>query len=85
MTNFAIKYSSGHITAEQMASALKALPEVLLDLFGECTFTVYYGFGTNLYFQLLYIPMSVSTSVLPFSLKTQLIKESLFQVNPTCT
>lgn len=69
MTNFSSKYSSDCLTAEQMASAFRALPEVLADLFGECTFTVWYGHGANLHHSLLYIPMSVSTSVLPFFLE----------------
>ena len=66
MPNFAAKYSSEYLTPDQMASALTALPTVLLELFGECTFTAYYGWGANLHSDLCYVPMRVQTSVMPY-------------------
>ena len=66
MPNFSAKYSSEHLTADQMASALTALPTVLLELFGECKFTAFYGCGANLHGNLLYVPMGVQTSVMPW-------------------
>ena len=65
MPNLAAKYSSEYLTADQMDSALRALPTVLRELIRECTFTVCYGFGTNLHSALLYVPMGVQTMVMP--------------------
>ena len=66
MPNFAAKHSSEYLTTDQMDAALKALPTVLVELFGECTFTICYGWAANLHSDLLYVPMRVQTSVLPY-------------------
>ena len=65
MPNLAAKFSSEYLTAEQMAASLRSLPAVLRELFGECTFTLYYGWGAHLHTALYYAPMGVETSVLP--------------------
>lgn len=69
MPNFAAKYSSEVLTAERMRTALAQLPSILIRLFGQCAIKVCYGFGTNLHGDLLYIPMGVSTEVLPYFLE----------------
>jgi len=61
MPNAAAKYSSEYLTADQMASALKQLPAVLLGIFGECWFTTYYGWATNIHEDLQYKTMRVRT------------------------
>jgi hypothetical protein len=66
MPNFAAKYSSDYLAADQMAAALSALPAVLHHLFGECTLTAYYGWGANLHNALCYVPMNVQTDAMPF-------------------
>ena len=42
-----------------MLAALRAIPTVLAEIFGDCTFTAYYGCGAHLHAALLYIPMAV--------------------------
>jgi hypothetical protein len=74
MPNSAAQYSSEYLTADQMASSLTALPGVLLELFGKCTFNVCYGFGANLHTDLYYVPMRVQTDVMPY-----FIEESIRQ------
>lgn len=59
MPNLAAKFSSEYLTADQMAASLKSLPAALLELFGECTFTILYGWGSGLHVDLWYMPMSV--------------------------
>jgi hypothetical protein len=61
MPNLAAKFSSEYLTADQMAASLKSLQAALLDLFGECKFTILYGWGTGLHIDLWYKPMSVGT------------------------
>lgn len=77
MPNFAAKYSSEYLTPDQVASALTALPAVLNELFGECTFTVCYGWAANIHVDLWHVPMRVQTMVLPYfiedSIRQQII------------
>jgi hypothetical protein len=69
MPHFGSKYSSEYLASDQMAASVGAIPRVLAEIFGDCTFTAYYGCGTNLHNALLYIPMAVQTGVLPYFLE----------------
>jgi hypothetical protein len=76
--NLAAKYSSEHLPANQVLSALKALPDVILKILGECACTAYYGNGANLHGALLYVPMSVQTSVLPWFIEDNVAPDSWY-------
>jgi hypothetical protein len=69
MPHFGCQYSSEYLASDQMIAAVQAIPTVLAEIFGDCTFTAYYGFGTKLHGSLLYIPMAVQTGVLPYFLE----------------
>ena len=55
-----------------MRTALLQLPLILQPLLGASTLTIQYGIGARLHGSLLYIPMSVSSDVLPFFLEDSL-------------
>jgi hypothetical protein len=66
MPNSAAEYSSEYLSAEQMATALNALPAVLDRLFGGCVLTAYYGWAANLHGGLCWKPMKIHPGTLQF-------------------
>ncbi len=69
MPNVGCEYKSDYLASEQMLAAVRAISTVLAEIFGDCTFTAYYGSGARLHASLLYVPMAVQTSVLPYFLE----------------
>ncbi|MBX3414727.1 MAG: hypothetical protein KF708_18710 [Pirellulales bacterium] len=72
MSSLKAKYSSAHLSIERMRSALLQLPAIVKAIFGDISFTVQYGFGTRLHGALHFVPMNVSTEVLPWFLEDSL-------------
>ncbi len=72
MPNRAALFSSEYLTSEQMKAALLETPATLRKLFGSATFTCYYGYGTPLHGALHWVPMQVSTEVLPYFIEDSL-------------
>ena len=55
-----------------MRSALLQLPGIIGVIFGNTSLTVRYGVGTRLHSALHFVPMNVSTEVLPWFLEDSL-------------
>jgi len=70
--NFAAKYSSEFLSAERLRSALLQLPSIIEHLLGQVAISARYGCGTKLHAELHFIPMGLSTELLPFFLEDSL-------------
>lgn len=74
MANYGSKYSSECVSKERMIQICGDLPNVLKDVLGEATCEVMYGFGSGLFPDLCYKPMTV-----PQKLMESFVQDSVRQ------
>lgn len=74
MPNAGAKYSSEYLTRESLASSLRSVHSVIQAIFGECTFTAYYGCASNIHGDLQYKPMRVGSDVIQWFIEDSIVQ-----------